>query len=92
MTDKIMEFIHRRFPTDQNWLTGNCYFFALILQNVFGGEIYYDVTRGHFMTEIDGDLYDWSGLVNEPVTIISWSTFDKYDPLVMERVIRDCIM
>lgn len=28
--NKALEFIHRRFPQDSNWLTGNCYHFALI--------------------------------------------------------------
>ena len=36
----VLEFIHRRFPQDSNWLTGNCYHFALILSSVFNGDIF----------------------------------------------------
>jgi len=46
----VLEFIHRRFPQDSNWLTGNCYHFALILSSVFNGDIFYDVVAGHFVT------------------------------------------
>ena len=34
--DEVIEFIKRRFPTDSNWLSGNCYYFAKILQERFG--------------------------------------------------------
>jgi len=32
---EIVEFLHRRFPTDSNWLTGNCYWMACILATRF---------------------------------------------------------
>lgn len=50
--DKVLEFIERRFPTDSRWMNGNCYFFALILKDVFGGEIFYEVIAGHFVCMI----------------------------------------
>ena len=47
---EIEEFINRRFPIDCNWTTGNCFFFAKILEAAFpGGKILYDVTNGHFV-------------------------------------------
>lgn len=33
--NKIEEFINRRFPNDCNWLSGNCYYFAIILKDRF---------------------------------------------------------
>lgn len=64
----VLEFISRRFPDlkESNWLSGNCYFFSVILYDRFQSlepEIFYDVIHGHFLTMIEGCLYDASGLV-----------------------------
>lgn len=90
--NKVIEFIRRRFPQDSNWLTGNCYYFALILSNAFNGDIFYDVIVGHFVTRIDNVFYDWSG-VYEPIGfMVEWKSFHLYDPLQKERIIRDCTL
>lgn len=67
MEDSVLEFIKRRFPNDlsSNWLTGNCYYFAVILRERFltkSPTIYYDVIHGHFLTLIGDKLYDASGI------------------------------
>lgn len=91
MEKKILDFIQRRFPKDCNWTDGNCYFFALILQNVFGGEIYYDVINGHFVAKIGRNYYDWTGKVRNIGLLVEWDKFSEYDSLQKERIIRDCI-
>ena len=91
--DDVLEFIHRRFPVDNDWLTGNCYYFAMILKERFGGTICYDVIDGHFLTVIDGVKYDWSGVVpanNHPYVI--WDSFECYDRNQFNRVYMDCIL
>ena len=91
--DDVLQFIHRRFPEDSNWLNGNCYFFALILLDRFPiGKILYDVIDGHFVCEIDGRKYDWSGIVDESGehNWIEWEKFYEYDPLQYQRVVKDC--
>lgn len=90
--EKIEEFIHRRFPVDCNWLTGNCYHFASILQSVFNGDIYYDVVNGHFLFCTNGSYYDWSGKVNDYDHLVKWDDFNEYDELQKKRIVRDCIM
>ena len=64
--DSVLEFINRRFPdsskSDAKWTSGNCYYFALILKDHFNGDIYYDVSQGHFFTLINDGLYDATGL------------------------------
>ena len=92
MEKKIIEFIHRRFQKDYNWTSGNCYFFAVILQEAFGGDIYYDVVNGHFLLQLDGNLYDWTGKVEDCGILVKWSDFEQYDRLQKERIVRDCIM
>ena len=92
--NKILDFIYRRFPIDNNWLNGNCFFFASILKSRFKeGIIFYDVIDGHFVTQIDGVKYDWSGIVNEKGNhiYIEWDKFNEYDSLQKKRIERDCI-
>lgn len=69
MDDDVLSFIKQRFPnarnSDANWLTGNCYYFAVILKDRFAIKsptIYYDVIHGHFLTQIDDKLYDANGI------------------------------
>ena len=88
----MTEFIRRRFPDDSNWTNGNCYYFALILQSRFGGEIFYDVIYGHFVTKIESKFYDYKGEVKtEGRKFIKWADFEKYDCLQKNRIIRGCI-
>lgn len=91
MEKEITEFIRRRFPQDCNWTSGNCYFFAVILQSVFGGDIYYDVINGHFLLKCGIDFYDWTGRVTDYEVLVKWDDFEQYDKLQKEIIIRDCI-
>lgn len=92
---EVVEFILRRFPNDveSRWLTGNCYYFAVILKSRFGGTILYDVVDGHFVTEIEGVKYDWSGIVTDDDNhrYVPWDDFEKYDPQRRQRVVEGCI-
>ena len=89
----VEEFIRKRFINNCNWLDGNCYYFAIILKARFPQAIIlYDVINGHFVVSIDNKLYDWSGKIENNSEYIVWEQADKYDPLVKERIIRDCIL
>lgn len=93
--EKIEEFIKKRFPQDCNWTTGNCYYFAKILQARFPeGRIWYEVIYGHFVYELYYQFYDWTGKVKSSADkkYIPWDELDEYDPYVKERIIRDCIL
>lgn len=94
MTNKILDFIHRRFPVDCNWLNGNCYYFAQILKSRFPeGEIYYDVIWGHFIFKYENQYYDWTGLSTMVETPIKWDTFKKeYDANQYAAIIKDCVL
>lgn len=93
-TNKVLQFISRRFESDCNWKTGNCYYFAVILKTRFPeGKIFYDVISGHFLFQYRNQFYDWSGLYHSNDTyLVSWEEFDQYDHLQKARIIRDCIM
>ena len=91
---EVLEFINRRFKSDCSWMTGNCYFFAVILKSRFPeGKIYYDVIAGHFVFQYQNKFYDWTGLYHSnDAILVSWDEFDQYDSLRKEIIIRDCIM
>lgn len=93
--DKILEWIHRRFPHDSNWLNGNCYQFALLLNSTFEGEIVYDPIDGHFLfLASNGQFYDWSGVRIYNGTyqkaFVKWADYRQEDQLHYDRVMRDC--
>lgn len=94
--DIVEEFIKRRFPIDCNWTTGNCYFFAKILQSAFpfGSRIWYELYNGHFVCEIDREFYDWNGKIENSIgkSYIPWDEMEEYDINVKNRIIKDCIM
>ena len=95
MQDEVLEFINRRFPKDCNWLNGNCYYFALILNDRFpGGRIWYNLVYGHFLFEFGNKYYDFSGLLNPNIvySAVPWDYMETYDKLWKERIVRDCIM
>ena len=95
MDDEVLDFIRRRFADDCHWTDGNCYYFALILRDRFypHSDILYDVIGGHFVTKIDGIIYDWNGVVNDDNRCyVRWDDFDRYDGLQRQRVENDCIL
>lgn len=99
-TDEVTDFITSRFPTDCQWTSGNCYYFALILFERFRNcspEIYYDVLEGHFTCKIGVHHYDWEGIIKYSDEyagkyVKKWSEFADYDELQFNRIIRDVIM
>lgn len=91
--DEIIEFIKRRFPTDCNWTTGNCYYFSLILKDRFPtGAIFYDVIYGHFIFKYKNKYYDWTGEIRPEGYLVEWDKFDEYDSLQKKVIIRDCVL
>lgn len=90
----VLNFIKNRFPTDCNWTTGNCYYFAIILKARFPkAVIWYNVISGHFFVNIDGHDYDWTGEIHRSSTdtYVLWEDMNNYDSNVRKRIIRDCI-
>lgn len=89
---QIIEFINRRFPNDQNWLTGNCYWMAHILAVRFNLDIYYDPIIGHFFVGEGeyGPFYDWTGRIKTPAHYLKLSNLKEMDPTWYDRLMRDC--
>lgn len=65
-----------------------CYWFALILHERFEGSIIvYEPHLIHFATKIKGNVYDISGLVDNPEDYIIWETYNPplKDKLLIEE-------
>lgn len=89
---EVLEFINRRFPDDQNWLTGNCYWMAYILASRFNLDIYYDPVIGHFFVGESeyGPFYDWKGRMNKPKHYLKLVDLQAMDQIWYDRLMRDC--
>ena len=94
--DRIEEFIHRRFPVDCDWMTENCYFFAMIIKSVFSGWIVYDPIDGHFLCRTDGGYYDWTGRREYDAeytrNFVDWKTYMWQEPEHASKIMRDYML
>ena len=94
MEEKVIEFIERRFPVDNKWCDGNCYWMAFILSERFSElQIVYEPVLGHFMVTDGENYYDWTGKVDNNVFCkkpILLSEVKDFDNLWYEHLMRDC--
>lgn len=93
MEEKVLDFLHRRFPEDNHWLDGNCFWMAQILANRFDMYIFYDPIKGHFFAGENegGPFFDWSGRIETPHTFIKWDLIPQLDENWYKRLVRDCV-
>lgn len=91
MKEQILDFIKRRFPTDNNWCNGNCYWFAYILKGRFNGQIYYEVVNNHFIVKINDKFYDWHGEYQPQYEVYPWEEYIDIDNLDFLRLFHDCV-
>ena len=90
-SNDVEKFIAERFDTDCKWLSGNCYYFALILKERFGGEIYYDPIEGHFFLKNFIGNFDYNGIY-KPTDEIKLENIKFKDPIWYSRLLKDCIL
>lgn len=81
---------------EELFLYGDCYYFAIILKERFKDKaiIKYLIIDNHFITEIDGRMYDIRGDITDIIDysqLIDWKDMKEYDELLYSRIIRDCI-
>lgn len=90
--NEVEKFIRRRFSSDNNWLTGNCFWFSIILKNRFpGGRIYYMPIAGHFIYKYKNVFYDWRGIIVPDERVIQLSTIKRTDPDWYNRLVDNCL-
>lgn len=89
--EEILEFINRRWQSDSDWLTGNCWYFVSILRERFSHlKRYYVPVEGHFVAGDGKHYYDWGGEYITEQTIISWEEIYKNDPVWADRLKKYC--
>lgn len=97
LKEQIKDFRKRRFAQDNNWTTGNCYWYAQILQTRFPRlSIYYQPITNHWLAGNKNlNIYaDWNGvyslteLQEEPIL---WENYWDIDSYHVARLIDQCI-
>jgi len=97
MNNDVIEFIEnfkkqRKEAVEYVFQNGNCYWFSVILIELFGGEAYYLPIANHFITKIDGKYYDITGEITEfDETPMKWSEFCELDPKCASRIYHYCV-
>ena len=92
MEEKINDFIKRRFNKEDNWLNGNCLWFAYILKKRFPNlNIYYCPIEGHFIVGYLGEFFDWNGKIIPNEIPILLDEIKENDDLWYNKLIRDCL-
>ncbi len=77
---------------DHTFRKGFCYWFAYILEGRFpGAQIVYEPVEGHFLTEIDGRLYDIRGDVTELYSDVKEFYSEDYC-LEFPSIVDGCIL
>lgn len=75
---------------------GCCYWFAYVLQSRFFDthecRLMYNQVTGHFCDEIDGVLYDITGVLEDDGKWEEWVNFYFKEPDYGDVVVRDCIL
>lgn len=73
------------------FLNGNCYHFALILKEMYDGEIIYDPHEQHFVIKVYNKYYDIRGEIEPPMDEYLWNQMEDIDSEEYETVKYDCV-
>lgn len=72
------------------FLHGFCYYFAVMLKNRFGGEIYYNPDQVHFATLINGHFFDIRGMITDGSYWYDWKVYQSTNDC--SKIVRNCIL
>ena len=72
---------------------GYCYWFAKILsERFYNSKIYYLPIANHFITKIDNEYYDITGVYILNEKPYEWNKYQEFDYLDYKRVVKYCIL
>lgn len=99
VSKEVKDFINRRFKTDCQWTSGNCYYFSLILADRFKSYsscMYYDPIDGHFLCRIGNLFYDFTGEHkygrSDMERLYKWDELKELDCTWYSRIVRDVLL
>ena len=80
----------------EHFTCGYCYHFAVMLEGVFkhgnrSVDLMYNPVENHFAAKINEKLYDINGEINDTEEWMTWTEYQKFEPLDSERVIKNCL-
>lgn len=96
MKEEILDFIDQFKAFDKTgevtdtFTMNMCYWFAVILNQRFNGELVYNPKENHFASCINGFAFDITGRISNR-DFVRWTDFVKEEPYEAERIVRDCI-
>lgn len=94
----ILDFIkgfkkgHQLSVIEDMFANSKCFHFAVVLKNVFGGDIIYDVDLNHFVLKVNNKYYDITGEIEKPFNSYLWEDMEDIDPLEYELVYDSCVL
>jgi len=97
MKNDVLKFINRftsgskKAAVEECFTQGCCFWFAYILQRRFHGTIVYAQIDNHFGCLIWNHVYDITGDVTDQYPWENWDILSQTDPLLYNRLIRDCV-
>lgn len=99
ISKEVKDFIYRRFKADCQWMSGNCYYFSLILADRFKSYspyMYYDSIDGHFLCRIGSRFYDFTGEHkyggSDIERLYKWDELKELDCTWYSRIVRDVLL
>jgi hypothetical protein len=88
--ETVLSFIENFADAKRTFLYGCCYWFAFILKERFGADIYYNQIDNHFAAKINDRFYDVTGEICGD-GFVPWATYQEYDSYDYARIVRDCV-
>lgn len=86
----VLKFIDAFSDMKEHYLSGKCYWFAVILRERFGGRIFYNQIDNHWACLIGGHLFDASGEIDQ-TGFEQWPGIIKDDTPYYNRLLSQCI-
>lgn len=78
------------YEIEETFSGGFCYYFAIILKERFGGEIYFNPDLVHFAILIEDQMFDVYGLMDVGPNWINWKDFQNTQDA--ESILHSCIL
>lgn len=90
MNIDILKFINEFKSATKLFTEGKCYWFAIILKERFGGQLFYNPIMNHWACLIQDVLYDVTGALDSE-GFYTWPDCVIEDTLLYQRLINQCI-
>lgn len=90
---EVLRWIGKFKGATATFTEGCCFWFAMLLRERYGADIWYAATTGHFIGKIGDYFYDVRGVFTPDAdeNLFSWDELQKDDEVWASHLKRDCI-